>query len=150
MKIRETGSRAEHSTLSTEKLQKALKGNASIQFEDVLEENRYKSLEEELADIVNAIGEQGKRLGERLNLKELITYKNMISSFLNKAVEGIYNLKKEGSFDRWGRHNIYAVIKNVDTKLESLTKEVMQEEKDRLAVLGHVDEIRGMLMDLFL
>lgn len=39
-------------------------------------------------------------------------------------------------------------IKLVDKNLDDLAGELVKEEKDHLAILGKVDEIRGLLLDI--
>ena len=40
------------------------------------------------------------------------------------------------------------MIKRVDAALDELATELIKEEKDALAILGKVDEIRGLLLDI--
>jgi hypothetical protein len=41
------------------------------------------------------------------------------------------------------------MIQNIDTQIEELTKLVLEEQSDHLDVLGKIDEIKGMLMDIY-
>ena len=41
------------------------------------------------------------------------------------------------------------MIKRVDAALDELAGELIKEEKDHLTILGKVDEIRGLLLDIF-
>ena len=50
--------------------------------------------------------------------------------------------------DRRGRHRVYGLVKLVDKNLDDLAGELVKEEKDHLAILGKVDEIRGLLLDI--
>ena len=40
------------------------------------------------------------------------------------------------------------MIRQVDDNLDNLAKELVKEEKDHIAILGHIDEIRGLLLDI--
>ena len=40
------------------------------------------------------------------------------------------------------------MIKRVDAVLDELAGELLKDEKDALTILGKVDEIRGMLLDI--
>ncbi len=40
------------------------------------------------------------------------------------------------------------MIKRVNTALDELAQELMKDEKDHLAILGKIDEIRGLLLDI--
>lgn len=50
--------------------------------------------------------------------------------------------------DRRGRHRVYGIIRQVDKNLDDLAQELMKEEKDHLAILGKIDDIRGLLIDI--
>lgn len=50
--------------------------------------------------------------------------------------------------DRRGRHRVYGMIKRVNSALDELAQELMKDEKDHLAILGKIDEIRGLLLDI--
>lgn len=38
----------------------------------------------------------------------------------------------------------------IDENMDKLSQELLSEEQDALAILNYVDEIRGLLMDIFL
>ncbi len=40
------------------------------------------------------------------------------------------------------------MIKRVDAALDELAEELIKEEKDAIAILDKVDEIRGLLLDI--
>ena len=40
------------------------------------------------------------------------------------------------------------MIKRVDAALDELAEELIREEKDAIAILDKVDEIRGLLLDI--
>ena len=41
------------------------------------------------------------------------------------------------------------MVKLIDQALDDLAEELMQEEKDHLAILNKIGEIQGMILDLF-
>ena len=53
------------------------------------------------------------------------------------------------SLDRKGRHRVYGIIRLVDENLDELARELMKDEKDHLAILSRIGEIRGLLLDIF-
>ena len=50
--------------------------------------------------------------------------------------------------DRRGRHRVYGIVRLVDKNLDELAQELVKDEKDNLAVLNKVGEIRGLLLDI--
>lgn len=106
-------------------------------------------IHEKLERLFNDIDEQGKILRESLNLKDLKKYKGLIQKFLDYAVNKMYRLKEQTGWDRKGRHKIYTLVETVNKGLEELTTMLMAEQKDQIAILAKVDEIRGLLIDVY-
>ena len=77
-------------------------------------------------------------------------YRKLISEFLDVAVGNSKKFSKKSLLDRRGRHKVYAVIKNINTELDLLTQDVMSGEKDNISLLQRLDDIRGLILDLFM
>jgi uncharacterized protein YaaR (DUF327 family) len=103
-----------------------------------------------IGDLVGAITKQGELLGKRADITELQRYREMITELVNETVSNSYAFSKNNAFDARGRHRVYAMIKKVNLNLDQLTSEVLKEQKDNLAVLDLVDDIRGLLVDIYL
>ena len=43
---------------------------------------------------------------------------------------------------------MYGIVKEVDKSLDNLAQELLKDEKDNLAILNKIDDIRGMLLDI--
>ena len=96
------------------------------------------------------IFEQGERVAKKADITELQKYREMITELLNETVSNSYEFDKSANLDRRGRHRVFATINHVNEKLDELTKEILEGQKDNLILLDKVDDIRGMLVDLFL
>ncbi len=101
-------------------------------------------------DLVTAITEQGEKLGKRADIKELQKYRELITELMNETVSNSYVFTKNNAFDARGRHRVYAMIKKVNKDLDLLAEEVLKEQSDNLKVLDLVDDIRGLLVDIYL
>ena len=44
---------------------------------------------------------------------------------------------------------MYGIIRLVDETLDELAQELVKDEKDHIAILGKIGEIRGLLLDIF-
>ena len=71
-----------------------------------------------------------------------------VKDFINEVVNRSHSFNRENFLDRRGRHRVYGMIKLVDKNLDDLAQELVSEEKDHLSILGRVDEIRGLLLDI--
>ena len=40
------------------------------------------------------------------------------------------------------------IVKQINQTLDELAAELLKEEKDHLAILGKIDEIRGLILDI--
>jgi len=92
---------------------------------------------------------QGKKLTKHLDVKDMRHYRELIREFMNEIVNRSHKFSRENFLDRKGRHRVYTMIKLVDKNLDDLAAELIKDEKDHLAILNKIDEIRGMLLDLF-
>ena len=112
-----------------------------------VEGNNYQLYLEEL---VNQITRQGEKMNKKIDIKELIAYKKLISEFLNSALGNSRKFSKQSLLDRRGRHKVYALVKKINEELDQLTQDVMNEEKDNIGILKRVEDIRGLILDMLL
>ena len=59
------------------------------------------------------------------------------------------NFSRENFLDRRGRHRVYGIIRLIDSNLDELASELVEDEKDHLSILARIGEIRGLLLDIF-
>lgn len=76
-------------------------------------------------------------------------YRSLVKSFLNEVVTRSHKFSRENFLDRRGRHRVYGIIKQVDDTLDELARELVKDEKDHIAILNKIGEIRGLLLDIF-
>jgi len=103
-----------------------------------------------LQELKKDIDEQGALLAERVDVKELEKYRRLIREFLDEIVSNGYTFSREDAYASRGKHRYIATVKIVDEKLDELGKEVMKEQADRIEILGRIDDIRGLLLDLMM
>ncbi|NLG88402.1 MAG: YaaR family protein [Clostridiaceae bacterium] len=120
------------------------------QFNTYLKRQQSEDRDEMLRKMAQDIIRQGERLSEKVDIAELKAYKRLISEFLEEAVRSFMHFSKESYMDRRGRHRLYATVKKVNEKLEELTKEVLSSERDHLKILGKIEDIRGLILDIIL
>ncbi len=111
------------------------------------------SLEEEglqarLSVMMEDITMQGKKLSKHMDVRDMKHYRKLIQEFMNEVASRSHKFSRENFLDRRGRHRVYGMIKRVNEALDELAQELVREEKDHLAILGKIDEIRGLLLDI--
>lgn len=107
-----------------------------------------KDLEEKLTNLMNQIDEQGKKISEHMDIKDMKHYRTLVKDFMNEIVNRSHKFSRENFLDRRGRHRVYGIVKLVDKNLDDLASELMKDEKDHLAILGKIGDIRGLLLDI--
>ena len=107
-------------------------------------------LQARLTLMLEDITQQGERIKKRMDVKDVKRYRMLIQEFMNEVVSRSHSFSRENSLDRRGRHRVYGIVKLVNQAIDELAQELIQDEKDSLDILGRIDEIRGMLLDIFM
>lgn len=105
-------------------------------------------LQEKLTGLMKEIEEQGNKIAKHMDIKDMKKYRSAIKEFMNEVAANSHEFSRENFLDRRGRHRVYGIIREVDKNLDDLAQELMKEEKDHLAILGKIDDIRGLLLDI--
>lgn len=106
-------------------------------------------LQARLSTLMEEITMQGNKLAKKRDIKDMKKYRGLIKEFMNEIVSRSHSFSRENFLDRKGRHRVYGIIRLVDEKLDELAQELVKEECDKIAILAKVDEIRGLLLDIF-
>ena len=106
-------------------------------------------LQARLNTLMEEITMQGEKLAKRRDVKDMKHYRGLIKDFLNEVVTRSHSFSRENFLDRRGRHRVYGIIRLIDENLDQLAQELMKDEKDNLAILNKIGEIRGLLLDIF-
>ncbi len=103
---------------------------------------------EKLKNLMQDIDEKSRKLKDTLDIGSLMEYKEMVSIFM-KEMLCAYDASKREYMDYRGRHKIYVIIEEVNKKLSKMTEDFMKKEKDTFDVLKKIDEIKGLLVDMY-
>lgn len=105
-------------------------------------------LQERLTTLMDKIDEQGKKISEHMDIRDMRQYRSLVKEFVNEVVNRSHKFSRENFLDRRGRHRVYGMVKLVDKNLDDLAEALVADEKDHLDILGRVDDIRGLLLDI--
>ena len=94
------------------------------------------------------ITEQGEKIAKHTDISDMRRYRELVKDFMNEVVNRSHEFSRENFLDRRGRHRVYGIVKLVDKNLDDLATELLKDEKDNLAILSKVGEIRGLLIDI--
>lgn len=107
-----------------------------------------KDLQEKLGNMMQEITEQGEKIAKHMDIKDMRKYRELVKGFLNEVVNRSHKFSRENFLDRRGRHRVYGIVKLVDKNLDELAGELVKEEKNHLEIVGRIDDIRGILLDI--
>ena len=107
-----------------------------------------KDLQEKLGNMMQEITEQGEKIAKHMDIKDMRKYRELVKGFLNEVVNRSHKFSRENFLDRRGRHIVYGIVKLVDKNLDELAGELVKEEKNHLEIVGRIDDIRGLLLDI--
>lgn len=130
-----------------EPTQQVDKGDGSFKF-TLASHVEEADLQEKLSGLMTEITEQGEKLSEHMDIRDMKKYRELVKDFLNEVVNRSHKFSRENFLDRRGRHRVYGIVKLVDKNLDELASELVKDEKDHLAILNKVGEIRGLLLDI--
>lgn len=105
-------------------------------------------LQQRLNTLMEDITKQGDKIARHMDIKDMRRYRELVKNFMNEVVNRSHKFSRENFLDRRGRHRVYGIVKLVDKNLDELASELVKDEKDHIAILSRVDEIRGLLLDI--
>lgn len=79
----------------------------------------------------------------------LLRYKKLVQRILADLVKDAYQVKARSGFDRYGSRRLYQTISLIDERLQELTEAVLNKHRPVLNLVERLDEIRGLLCDLY-
>ncbi len=98
--------------------------------------------------LLEDITAQGNRIAQHMDIRDMKAYRSMIKEFLNEVVYRSHKFSRENFLDRKGRHRVYGIIRLIDSNLDELATELVNDEKDHIDILARIGEIRGLLLDI--
>lgn len=107
-----------------------------------------KDLQEKLNSMMEKITAQGDKISKHMDIKDMKKYRELVKGFLNEVVSRSHEFSRENFLDRRGRHRVYGIVRLVDKNLDDLAGELVKDEKDHLAIISKIDDIRGLLLDI--
>lgn len=107
-----------------------------------------KELQGRLSTMMADITQQGEKIAKHMDIRDMRKYREMIKNFMNEIVNRSHEFSRENFLDRRGRHRVFGIIRQVDKNLDELATELLKDEKDNITILGKVNEIQGLLLDI--
>ncbi len=104
--------------------------------------------EAELGEMLDGVFGLGEELKRNPSPDAVTAYKRAVRNFVHHVVERSYKLEERSSARDVLKRKKFSSLSVVDEKLERLAAEVISAQRSQLDILGRIDEINGMLVDL--
>ncbi len=98
--------------------------------------------------LMQDITAQGNRIAEHMDIRDMKRYRGLIKDFLNEVVYRSHKFSRENFLDRRGRHRVYGIIRLIDSNLDELASELVEDEKDHLSILARIGEAMAGFKDI--
>lgn len=141
MKILKTGSKTQMTKEKT-----ALKTSKTPSFSTALNLADKEQTDKNVKQMLDNIDKLSKRLITTRSVADAEKYKNSVRDYLSYVVKNIYVLRKETGPLNYGVHTRIEII---NKKLDEITKEALAEQKDTIKLASKIEELRGLLVDVY-
>jgi len=150
IELEKTGRDKKEIQVGKKKSKKKVKEDINIvhsKFYDELKNIETEDIRYEFDTLVDEITKQGEKFSRNPTMTELKKYKSMIKQFIKHVTDNMIRIEHYTG----GRlkQKIYTVAKIVDERLEALTELIVSNQIKNIDLLSKLDEIRGLLIDLY-
>ena len=119
-------------------------------FQEKLEAVNEENIRERLDSLLDYVDQYGDKLKETMDKEDLQAYKAQVKEFLQIIQKEFARTKQSFSWDNQGNLKTYMIIEKINHEMEMLQEEFIQDQADVLEVVRRIDEIRGLLLDLYI
>jgi len=147
MKIDDINGRRMYNSQATD-IAQANKGVVEESFSQAFDNAAGQNAHAWVENMLENIKEQGQKLENQTDLTELLRYKRMITELLNVVTMSVFQFSSLEATDVRGRRRKYSLIRLINEKLELITRQFLEREKNHISLLNLIGEIEGLLVDL--
>ena len=115
-------------------------------FSQSFNQARDRKSEEQLKKMIEDIHKKGSRLVITKTYGDVLAYKKIIKEYLESILKFMYDTKKDISF--W-QTQYFITVDTIDNKLEELTESLLKGEMENLNIAASIDEIQGLIVDIY-
>lgn len=115
-------------------------------FSQSFSRERERNSEEQLNKMIDDIKKRGNKLALTKTYVDVVMYKKMIKEYLESILKFMYDTKKDISF--W-QTQYFITVETIDEKLKELTSLLMSEERGNINIAATIDDIQGMIVDIY-
>ncbi len=118
-------------------------------FLGALDQAEKKEKRQELDDVMKEVEEQGRQLLKNFKPEEVKKYRETVGRFLSAALGESFKLTETHSISKKGKYSAHLNLEKVESGLDKLTQMVVEGQAESLKLLEKIDEIKGLLFDIY-
>jgi uncharacterized protein YaaR (DUF327 family) len=99
--------------------------------------------------LLKKIDEQSAELRKSPSFEGVKRYRKLVGEFLEEVMDHSYLVDADAKWDRGGNRREYVIVKKINQSLEDLMDFMVDQEKKQFDMVAKLDEIRGLLVDLY-
>lgn len=132
-----------------ERLERSAESPARASFRERFQEARAGQWNQRVDKALARLETLGERLAQSCTMEDLKNYRKAVAELLRDLTNQMVQVRADLQWDTqsWEQRTL-VTIRLVNTEVEKLTEMVLDQEKDRLAILAQIGEIQGLLLDV--
>jgi len=143
---------SESNKIKKKKSSKSNKSSSTFEhtsFFDLITDAEIQISEKELKMLINNILDNGNRFVKSPTPINLKYYKEAIKEYLKKIEKKLFRMKEEIDIET-ETPRLHVIAEVVDEKIKDLTEAIIKKEKGTIFFASKVEEINGLLIDLYM
>ncbi len=104
---------------------------------------------EEINQLISEIDKAGSEFVGKPVYSNLIKYKMLLQQFMGIIIKNSYEVQLRVGRKSFTEEKIYSIVKKIDLELEQLSEQILNKNLDKIKLIDKLDEIRGLLIDLY-
>ncbi|MDI6785298.1 MAG: YaaR family protein [bacterium] len=127
----------------------SVKNTKFTPFVEELESIAIAGRKKHLDQLLTSLDRQAKIFIEKPIYENLLTYKELVQTFMKETIDKSYEVKERVSRRSLEKQKIYFIVEKVNKDLEYLTEKILSNHSETINLIAKMDEIRGLLLDLY-
>ncbi len=133
----------------------AAPGEEAEDFKKTIKKREFELLDMEVQELVEEVTERGEQLKENQTPENAHRYKQAMASFMKKALKlsrkvEVKRGKRSLSLSDLQKNDEkkHRIVEKIDERMDKLTEALVSRQEENIDVAGHVDQIKGLVIDL--
>ena len=118
-------------------------------FAQKLAHAQVESIRKDLEAILSQIDIQAKEIEKSLTFDTLRSYKELVRKFVGLVVNELYEVEERLSVSATGRKKSMLLVKKIDDELEKLSSDFLGGQSSLINFMARLEDIKGLLLDLY-